>query len=77
MPIGLWYPSGFYNGKITLVSGINQNGSLNTKVLTWDPARTGSKWSVSSYNFTTPAYPHALQRSAVGSFSLESVSEPP
>src|ERR671910_2237076 len=27
MPIGLWYPSGFYSGTITLVSGINQNGS--------------------------------------------------
>src|SRR4029450_3330924 len=60
LPIGLWSPSGFYNGKITLVSGINQVGNLNTKVLTWDPARTGSKWSVSSYNFTTPTYPHAL-----------------
>jgi hypothetical protein len=60
MPIGLWYPSGFYNGKITVVSGIDQNGSLNTKVLTWDPSRTGTKWSVSSYNFTTPTYPHAL-----------------
>ena len=60
MPIGLWYPSGFYNGKITVVSGINQDGNLNTRVLTWDPSRTGSKWSVSSYNFTTPTYPHAL-----------------
>src|SRR4029453_13959795 len=43
-----------------VVSGIDQNGSLNTKVLTWDPSRTGSKWSVSSYNFTTSTYPHAL-----------------
>src|SRR4029453_6286846 len=60
MPIGLWYPSGFYNGKITVVSGIDQDGGLNTRVLTWDPSRTGSKWSVSSYNFTTPTYPHAL-----------------
>jgi hypothetical protein len=60
MPIGLWYPSGFYNGTITVVSGINQNASLNTKVLTWDPSRTGTKWSVSSYNFTTSTYPHAL-----------------
>src|SRR4029450_2820686 len=47
MPVGLWYPSGFYNGKITVLSGINQDGNLNTRVLTWDPARTGSKWSVS------------------------------
>jgi Domain of unknown function (DUF1929) len=60
MPIGLWYPSGFYNGKITLVSGIDQDGGLNTRVLTWDPSRTGSKWRVSSYDFTTAAYPHAL-----------------
>jgi hypothetical protein len=60
MPIGLWYPSGFYSGKIRVVSGINQNGNLNTRVLTWDPSRTGSKWSVSSYNFTTSTFPHAL-----------------
>jgi len=63
MPVGLWYPSGFYNGKITVVSGINQNGSLNTKVLTWDPSRTASKWTVSGYNFTTSTYPHALPTS--------------
>ena len=60
MPIGLWSPSGFYSGMITLVSGIDQDGGLNTRVLTWDPSRTDSKWSVSSYNFTTPTYPHAL-----------------
>ena len=77
MPIGLWYPSGFYNGKITLVSGINQDGSLNTKVLTWDPARTGSKWSVSGYNFTTPTYPHALPTAGGRLFFTGVGSEPP